>query len=123
MPNNKMYPTQCTRSTNNMGGTTSRPTTTTTSTGIQDFFKQVLVILRMTSTWRVLVFGFASFTIAMNWTASEMVLPPFLERRFGEETPIYIIQSINLFGCLILPPIVGAFTSGREDFSIVMPGK
>jgi len=49
-------------------------------------------------------------------------MPPFLERRFGEGVPIYIIQSINLFGCLILPPIVGAFTSGREDFSIVMPG-
>mmetsp|Transcript_22110 Transcript_22110/g.53569 ORF Transcript_22110/g.53569 Transcript_22110/m.53569 type:complete len:402 (-) Transcript_22110:17-1222(-) len=121
LPNYKMYPTHYTRSNNNTGGTTS-PTTTTTSTGIHDLFKQVLVILRMTSTWRVLVFGFASFTIAMNWTASEMVLPPFLERRFGEETPIYIIQSINLFGCLILPPIVGAFTSGREDFSIVMPG-
>lgn len=51
-----------------------------------------------------------------------MILPPFLERRFGEEVPIYTIQSINLFGCLILPPIVGALTGGREDFSVILPG-
>ena len=59
---------------------------------------------------------------AINWTASEMILPPFLERRFGEEVPIYTIQSINLFGCLILPPILGALTGGREDFSVILPG-
>ena len=38
----------------------------------------------------------------MNWTASEMIMPPFLERNFGEQTPIYTVQSINLFGCLIM---------------------
>ena len=90
---------------------------------VASFINRVVIILRMRATWRVMVFGFATSTIAMNWTASEMVLPAFLERRFGELTPIYIIQSINLFGCLVLPPLVGAYTSGREDFAVFMPGK
>lgn len=110
-PNYKMYRTQFTR------GSNTSPCAT-----LMQILHQVGVLLRMRSTWRVLVFGFASFTIAMGWTASEMIMPPFLERRFGEDTPIYTVQSINLIGCLILPPLVGAFTSGREDFSIVMPG-
>lgn len=35
-----------------------------------------------------------TMTIAMNWTASELILPPFvIERRYGEDTPIYIYHS------------------------------
>ncbi|KAL3786459.1 hypothetical protein ACHAW5_003526 [Stephanodiscus triporus] len=111
-PHYKMYKTQYA---NTRGGTSLR-------SGVITFFNQVIVILRMRATWRVMVFGLATSSIAMNWTASELILPAFLERRFGESTPIYIIQSINLFGCLILPPLVGAYTSGREDFSVFMPG-
>ncbi len=113
-PNYKIYKTQYT-GVNNEGNTSVRD-------GMITFLNQVIDILRMRATWRVIVFGFATSAIAMNWTASELILPPFLERRFGEVTPIYIIQSINLFGCLILPPLVGAYTSGREDFTVFMPG-
>ncbi len=113
-PDYKMYKTQY-KGGNNEGTTSIRVST-------MEFLNQVIAILRMRATWRVIVFGFATSAIAMNWTASELILPPFLERRFGEVTPIYIIQSINLFGCLILPPLVGAYTSGREDFTVFMPG-
>lgn len=58
----------------------------------------------------------------MQWTASEISLPPFLERRFGESVPIYTIQSIHMLGCLILPPIAQAFTSSLEDFRVILPG-
>lgn len=113
-PNYKMYKTQFRR---NYGERTSL------CSGVMDIFRQILELLHLRSTWRVLIFGFSTSAVAMNWTFSEMVLPPFLERRFGEYIPIYTIQSINLFGCLIFPPIVGALTSGREDFSVIMPGK
>mmetsp|Transcript_5881 Transcript_5881/g.12216 ORF Transcript_5881/g.12216 Transcript_5881/m.12216 type:complete len:703 (+) Transcript_5881:121-2229(+) len=89
---------------------------------VSKFLKQIVTVLVHQNTWKVLIFGFASFSVAMQWTASEIVLPPFLERRYGESIPIYTIQSINLFGCLIMPPIVGALTTGTEDFQIVMPG-
>ncbi|KAK1734297.1 MFS transporter [Skeletonema marinoi] len=95
---------------------------TSRCSGLIKVINQVIAILKLRNTWRVLIFGFLSFTIVLDWTASEIVLPPFLERRFGEKIPIYTIQSINLFGCLILPPFVGALTTGREDFQIVMPG-
>ena len=84
--------------------------------------KQFISILRMRNTWKVLVFSFASVPVAMQWTASEMSLPPFLERRFGESIPIYTIQSIHMVGCLIFPPFAQAFTSALEDFRVVMPG-
>ena len=116
LPNYQMYRTQYTSSRENRD-------TSPVQAGIHKFGQQLCDILKMRNTWRVLIFGFASFTIAMNWTASEMIMPPFLERRFGEDIPIHTIQSINLFGCLILPPIVASFTSGMEDFSIVMPGE
>ncbi|KAL3815974.1 hypothetical protein ACHAXA_008933 [Cyclostephanos tholiformis] len=114
LPSYKVYKTQYKRV--NTGESTSVRVSMIT------FANQVIAILRMRATWRVIVFGFATSAIAMNWTASELILPPFLERRFGEATPIYVIQSINLFGCLILPPLVGAYTSGREDFTVFMPG-
>eukprot|EP00581_Thalassiosira_minuscula_P017092 CAMPEP_0183720202 /NCGR_PEP_ID=MMETSP0737-20130205/12887_1 /TAXON_ID=385413 /ORGANISM="Thalassiosira miniscula, Strain CCMP1093" /LENGTH=690 /DNA_ID=CAMNT_0025950039 /DNA_START=131 /DNA_END=2203 /DNA_ORIENTATION=- len=119
LPNYKMYRTQQTTASarNSSASALSSP-----FSGLGQIIHQVFALLRIRNTWRVLIFGFASFTIAMNWTASEMILPPFLERRFGEDIPIYTIQSVNLFGCLILPPIVGATTSGMEDFSLIMPG-
>ena len=50
------------------------------------------------------------------------MLIPFLERHFGEATPVYLVHSINLWGCLLLPPVVGAMTGHRETFSIILPG-
>lgn len=49
--------------------------------GVDSFFSQVLSILRLRNTWIVLVFGFLTMAVGMNWSASEIVLPPFLERR------------------------------------------
>ena len=117
LPNYKIYKTQYNHQKLDGGRTT-----TSLRISITNLIEQVIFILRMRATWRVMVFGFATMAIAMNWTASELILPPFIERRYGESTPIYTIQSINLFGCLIMPPLVGAFTSAREDFSVFMPG-
>jgi len=61
-------------------------------------------------------------SLAMQWTAREMSLLPFLEQRFGESIPIYTIQSIHMVGCLIFLPFAQAFTSALEDFRVVMPG-
>jgi len=120
LPYYKMHKTRCNNTRAKEGGGSGA--SSSLRFRVTSFFNRVVIILRMRATWRVMVFGFATSTIAMNWTASEMVLPAFLERRFGESTPIYIIQSINLFGCLVLPPLVGAYTSGREDFAVFMPG-
>lgn len=89
---------------------------------IHDFCLQVLSILRLKNTWIVILFGFLTMTVGMNWTASEIVLPAFLERRFGETIPIYTIQSINLIMCLIFPPLMASLTADREVFQVIMPG-
>jgi len=113
MPHYKMYRTQYTKA--NEGG--SSP-----CTGIVHILKQFLFVIQMRNTWKVLIFSFASVPVVLQWTASEIVLPPFLERRFGESIPIYTIQSIHMIGCLIFPPFAQAFTSALEDFRVVMPG-
>ena len=51
-----------------------------------------------------------------------MVLPPFFKRTLGETTPIYSIISINFWGCMLLPPLVGAYLSKRDAFSVILPG-
>eukprot|EP00956_Cyclotella_meneghiniana_P015366 scaffold23447_cov41-Cyclotella_meneghiniana.AAC.1 len=81
---------------------------------------KVLSILRLKNTWIVILFGFLTMTVGMNWTASEIVLPAFLERRFGETIPIYSIQSINLIMCLIFPPLLASLTADREVFQVFM---
>lgn len=90
--------------------------------GFMTVLKQFIFIIRMRNTWKVLIFSFASVPVVLQWTANEMVLPPFLERHFGESIPIYTIQSIHMIGCLMLPPFAQAFTSSLEDFRVVMPG-
>ena len=98
---------------------------TTNSSPIQniiDFLQQLISVLRLRNSWRVIVFSFASVAVSLQWTASDISLPPFLERRFGEDVPIYTIQNIHMMGSMILPPIVGALTAQREDFEIILPG-
>mmetsp|Transcript_5512 Transcript_5512/g.11735 ORF Transcript_5512/g.11735 Transcript_5512/m.11735 type:complete len:705 (+) Transcript_5512:129-2243(+) len=121
LPNYKVYRTKYAYESQEQVPT-SVPALRNPCRGLLKVIKQIITILMIQNTWKVLIFGFASFSVAMQWTASEIVLPPFLERRYGESIPIYTIQSINLFGCLIMPPIVGALTTGTEDFQIVMPG-
>ena len=124
-----MYKTQHTKSSsktcNNEGGTTT-PTIYSTPCillgNIVHVIKQFTTIIRMRNTWKVLVFSFVSVPTVLQWTASEMVLPPFLERRFGESIPIYTIQSIHMIGCIMLPPFAQALTSDLEVFRVVMPG-
>lgn len=110
--------------------------------------KQFVFIIQMRETWRVLTFSFLSVPVILQWTgmsgrrmaneshctshtcffcvatitANDIVLPPFLERRFGELIPIYTVQSIHQIGCAILPPLAQALTSSWEDFDVVVPG-
>ena len=105
--------------------TIHRKVNTTNSSPIQniiDFLQQLLSVLQLRNSWRVIVFSFASVAVSLQWTASDISLPPFLERRFGEDVPIYTVQNIHMMGSMILPPIVGALTADREDFDIILPG-
>lgn len=90
LPNYKMYRTQHSNRSNNGGGNTS------SCTGIMQIISQVCVLLRMRSTWRVLVFGFASFTIAINWTASEMIMPV----GFACDDLLFVMHMIFTYKCL-----------------------
>lgn len=85
-------------------------------------FRQAFELFMLRQMWRAILFGFATFAIGMQWMSSEMVLTPMLERHYGESAPIYTIQSINLWGCLILPPFFQAFLAGWEHFEVLLPG-
>ena len=96
--------------------TATASTATSYCGGVIHVIKQFTSLMYMRNTWMVLVFSFASIPVVLQWTASEMVLPPFLERRFGESIPIYTIQSIHMIGCVILPPFAQTITGQLEDF-------
>jgi hypothetical protein len=42
--------------------------------------------------------------------------------RTAPDPPYPQVQSINLWGCLVLPPLVGAATSRLETFRVMLPG-
>eukprot|EP00956_Cyclotella_meneghiniana_P015075 scaffold22856_cov50-Cyclotella_meneghiniana.AAC.1 len=97
-------------------------TTTPSIQSILNIIQQLVSVLRLRNSWRVIVFSFATILVSLQWTASDLSLPPFLERRFGENIPIYTIQNIHMMGSMILPPFVGALTTGKEDFAVIIPG-
>lgn len=97
-------------------------TSTSSIQSILNMMQQLISVLRLRNSWRVIVFSFATMLVSLQWTASDLSLPPFLERRFGEDIPIYTIQNIHMIGAFLLPPLVGALTTGREDFAVIMPG-
>ena len=115
LPEYKVFRTQYAMS--NEEGTETHP-----FMGVVHAVKQFITIIQLRATWRVIVFSFVSVPVVLQWTASDMVLPPFLERRFGEQIPIYTIQSIHMIGCVVLPPFVQALTSQMEDFKVIIPG-
>ena len=55
-------------------------------------------------------------------TQVDQLLPPFLERQFGEGGGIFLVHSTGMWGCFLLPPLVAAFTSDAEAFRIIVPG-
>jgi hypothetical protein len=79
-------------------------------------------LLRLRALWRAFGFAMSAFILGSQWTASENVVPPFLTRMYGEAVPVYSIVAINFWGCVLLPPLVGALTSHIETFTIALPG-
>ena len=82
----------------------------------------VMTTLRTREIWRVVAMSLAVFGVAKQWTEVDQLLPPFLERQFGEGGGIFLVHSVGMWGCFVLPPIVAAFTSDSEAFRIIVPG-
>ena len=86
------------------------------------FADNLVEILRLRQLWRVMCFSLSVFFVSKQWGDMDTMLIPFLERYYGEDTPAYTIHSLNLWGCLLLPPIVGALTGKYETFAVILPG-
>jgi len=76
----------------------------------------------MRNFWRATTLSLSVFMVSKQWGDMEQVMPAFLERNFGEDVPYYRINSINLWMCLVFPPIVAATTSHIETFKVMLPG-
>jgi hypothetical protein len=72
--------------------------------------------------WRARLFLCVALFVSLQWGDMETLLLPFLERHYGENVPIYLIHSINLWGCVIGPPLVAAYTANYEAFRVIKPG-
>jgi len=85
-------------------------------------WSDVAATLRTREIWRVVAMSLAVFGVAKQWTEVDQLLPPFLERQFGEGGGIFLVHSTGMWGCFLLPPLVAAFTSDAEAFRIIVPG-
>jgi hypothetical protein len=74
----------------------------------------------------VIVASTCTFFVGLQWGFSETLMPQFLTREYGEGEDgaryVYRIHSINLWGCVLGPPLVAAMSGHLEAFGVLMPG-
>ena len=83
---------------------------------LQRIGKHVYDIFTSRAFWRSFAFMCIVLFVSLQWRHMDNLLPPFLERHYGDGVPIYRIHSINSWGCVIGPPLVAAVTGNRETF-------
>ncbi|KAL1511879.1 hypothetical protein AB1Y20_005161 [Prymnesium parvum] len=79
-------------------------------------------LLALRSFWVALWFSLCLFFISKQWGDMDQLLPPFLERHYGVNVPIYAIHSINMWVCMLAPSPIAALTTHLEDFVVILPG-
>jgi len=79
-------------------------------------------LLRMRAFWRALWLSISLLFVSKQWGDMDQLLPPFLERNYGEDVPIFVIHSINMWIGMFGPSIAAALTMHMEAFEIMLPG-
>ena len=79
-----------------------------------------LCVLR--SFWRALWLSVCLFWISKQWGDMDQLLPPFLERYYGEAVPYYAIHSINMWIGMFGPSLAAALTMHLDAFDVMLPG-
>jgi hypothetical protein len=64
-------------------------------------WSDVITTLRTREIWRVVAMSLAVFGVAKQWTEVDQLLPPFLERQFGEGGGIFLVHSVGMWGCFL----------------------
>eukprot|EP01051_Picozoa_sp_SAG22_P013770 SAG22_NODE_1581_length_4066_cov_1.922107_3_plen_456_part_00 len=90
--------------------------------GVAKLSSSMAEVARLPQLWRVIGFSLMTFFVGKQWGDMSTMMIPFLIRYFGENVPAYTIHSVNLWGCLLLPPAVAAATGGHEAFAVILPG-
>ena len=72
--------------------------------------------------WRVITFSLCTILIGKQWGDLNDVLPPFLERFYGEDVPAFTIASINPTICLVGPPLVALLLAGVDVYDRLLLG-
>ncbi|KAL1500034.1 hypothetical protein AB1Y20_012711 [Prymnesium parvum] len=79
-------------------------------------------LLELRNFWVALWFSACLFFISKQWGDMDQLLPPYLERHHGLNTPIYAIHSINMWVCMLAPSLIAVCTAHLNDFSVILPG-
>ena len=79
-------------------------------------------LVGLRSFWRALWLSVCLFWISKQWGDMDQILPPFLERNYGEAVPYYAIHSINMWVGMVGPSVVAALTTHLEAFEVMLPG-
>eukprot|EP01043_Picozoa_sp_COSAG02_P006463 COSAG02_NODE_184_length_30545_cov_128.634402_8_plen_420_part_00 len=91
-----------------------------------NIFSNFNEVIRMRKLWMVIMASACTFFVGLQWGFSETLMPQFLTREYGEGEEgaryVYRIHSINLWGCVIGPPLVAALSGHLEAFGVLMPG-
>lgn len=78
--------------------------------------------LALGSFWRALAFDVFSTGAHVQLTALDTLLPPVLERLYGEEVPFYSIRALNPWVNSVAPWLVAPLVTSFEPVSGMLPG-
>jgi len=85
-------------------------------------YESISELLRLRSFWRALWLSCSLLFVSKQWGDMDQLLPPFLERNYGENVPIFTIHSINMWIGMIGPSVAAALTMHMEAFRVMIPG-
>ncbi|EOD28069.1 hypothetical protein EMIHUDRAFT_235276 [Emiliania huxleyi CCMP1516] len=72
--------------------------------------------------WRALWLSICLILLSKQWGDMDQLLPAFLERHFGVNSPIFTIHSINMWVCMVGPSVAASLTAHLDDFRVMLPG-
>lgn len=85
-------------------------------------YREACRILCTRNIWRVMTFSVCTIMVGKQWGDLNDVLPPFLERFYGENVPIFTISSINPVICSFAPPVIALLLAKIDVYNRMLIG-
>eukprot|EP00871_Galdieria_phlegrea_P001643 jgi/Galph1/247/GphlegSOOS_G4942.1 len=85
-------------------------------------FDQTIQVLKESTFWRLALMMFLLVGVRMVFRHVDATLPKYMIREFGQDAPFGAFYAINPLLVIILVPLVGIYSKGKESFPMILYG-